>query len=379
MADSIIPATHSTVVLTSRTELSIKEVPTPIPTSGQALITILAFPVHPNLKLVFSSPFYHTFPLYPGGGCVGRVEAVGDDALALKPGQLVYVDPAILGRDAPEEKIVHGLIQGFNPRQVQLSTKAWTQGTMSQKTLVPIENVVPVDEDHWVKIKGFPIEKIWMVNRFMLSYAGFEYAKLQPGDTVVVAFATGRLGNAAIELALALGAAHVVGLGRTQSKLDAWKSSLPPQYASRVSVVALTYDIPKDTKAIIAATPQQRGADIFFDLTPRQAADTASAHIGAGIGALKNKGRIVFMGYIPSDISFPYGQFVAKDLQLFGGFMYDMSVPKKVLRLVESGLLSVDHYETELMDGGLEVVENAMDRATDKKSTRYNLFIKPNL
>ncbi|KAF8318514.1 hypothetical protein DL93DRAFT_2133343 [Clavulina sp. PMI_390] len=366
------------MVVTARGEISLADVETPTPTSGQVLVRVLAFPILADFRALIASPMCHTFPLYPGGGCIGRVEAAGDDTLTVAPGQLVYVDPAILGRDAPEEKIVHGLIQGFTPRQIQLSTKAWTQGTMSQKTLVPVESVIPVDEEFWTKTKGFPVEKIWAVNRFVLPFTGFELANLRAGEVVVIAFTTGRLGNAATELALTLGAAHVVGLGRSQSRLDAWISSLPPQYASRVSAVALTGDIPTDTQAIVASTPYSKGADIYYDFTPPEGSATASAHIGAGIGALKNKGRIVFMGNVLSDISFPYIQVVNKDLKLFGSYMYDLSVPKKVFRLVESGLLSIDHYETEIVDGGLDAFDKAIAAAASNKNPRSTVLIKPN-
>ncbi|KAF8314025.1 GroES-like protein, partial [Clavulina sp. PMI_390] len=372
-------STYKTAVVTAFNQYSFEDVPTPAPTSGQVLVKILSIYINPGYKHFISGhvPFLHTFPVRPGGGAIGRVEAVGEDSLTLSPGQLVYVDPAIVGRDAPEEKIVHGSIQGFNPRQIQLSTKAWTQGTISQKTIVPVESVVPVNEEFWLKTKGYELERIWMVNRFIVPYVGYERAQLQPGDTVLVAFATGGLGNAAIELALALGAAHVVGLGRTQSKLDTWHASLPAQYASRVSTVALTGDIPTDTAAIIAATPSKKGVDVYFDLTPTAGMAEASAHLSAGIGAVKTKGRVIFMGNVQRDVTIPYGQIVMKDLSVHGAYMYDMSVPKKVFRLAESGLLSVDHYSTEVLEGGLDAFGKAMDLAGEKKGTRFELFIRP--
>ncbi|KAF8313984.1 GroES-like protein [Clavulina sp. PMI_390] len=374
-------ATHKSVVVTSLGQYGVQEVSTPVPTSGQVLVKILAFTVNPNYKYIIGGhiPFFNTFPMRPGGGCIGRVEAVGNDALTVSPGQLVLVNPSIYGRDDPAEKIVQGLIQGFNPRQVQLATKAWAHGAISEKTLVPLENVVPVNEEYWLKTKGYPTEKIMALMRFALPYHGYELAKLKAGETVVVAFATGSLGNAAIELALVLGAAHVVGLGRTQSKLDAWHASLPAQYASRVSTVALTGDVAADTASIQAATPAKSGADVFFDLTPTGAApDAISAHLGAGIGAMRPKGRVILMGNVMNNVSLPYRQIVAKDLQLLGAYLNPVDVPKKVVRLAESGLLTIDHYQTEVMAGGMDVLAKAMDVAEEKKGTRFTLLLAPN-
>lgn len=185
-----------------------------------------------------------------------------------------------------------------------------------------------------------------------------------------------RLGNAAVELALTLGAGHVVGLGRDQSKLDAWKATFSTAQAARISAVGLTGDIAKDTDAITAATPKALGADVFFDLTPPPAAPTASAHIKASIGALKIKGRVIFMGSVPNDIALPYFEFVRKDLQLFGGFMYELSAPRAVVRMLEAGLLNLDAYETKAFKG-LDKLHEAIDYAAEHRGTRFSCFVNP--
>lgn len=185
-----------------------------------------------------------------------------------------------------------------------------------------------------------------------------------------------RLGNSAVELALALGARHIVGLGRDQSKLDTWRATFSASQASRISAVGLMGDVDKDTQAITAATPQSLGADVFFDLTPAAAGKTASLHIGASIGALKIKGRIVFMGSVPNDITLPYFDIVHKDLQLNGGFMYDLSAPRAVIRMLEAGLLDLDAYETKGFKG-LEKLEEALAYAADHAGMRFTCFINP--
>ncbi|KAF8314079.1 hypothetical protein DL93DRAFT_2201532 [Clavulina sp. PMI_390] len=350
------------------------------PVSGQALIRVLAYWVAPPHKYMFSGaiPFIKPHNHTPGGGCIGRVEAVGPDSLTLTLGQLVYVDPSINGRDAPEEKIVHGTIPGWTPRAEKLGTAGWKDGVMTEKVLAPIESVIAVDEKFFIEQKGYSIEKIFVLNRFVLPYAAYELAKLQPGDTVIVAFATGELGNAAVELALALGAASVIGIGRDQRKLDQWKSRFSPSQASRISAVAVSGDVDADASFITASTPKGAGADLFFDLTPPQGGSDASSHITSCIWSLKTKARVVFMGGISRgvQVSMPYFDIVHKDLQMYGSFMYDLSVPRKVLRLVESGILSLDNFETKVFQG-LERFREAMDFAATEKDCRLGCFVAP--
>lgn len=120
------------------------------------------------------------------------MEAVGSDALTIEPGQLVYVDSAIIGRDDPNQKIVHGLIQGLNPVSAKLAVNGWRDGTMAEKAIVPLENVIPLDENYLVKEKGYSFDQILLAKQYSLMYSGYERANLKPGDTVVVAFGTGR-------------------------------------------------------------------------------------------------------------------------------------------------------------------------------------------
>lgn len=181
------------------------------------------------------------------------------------------------------------------------------------------------------------------------------------------------LGNAAVELALTLGAGHVVGLGRDQTKLDKWKSTFSASQAARISAVSLTGNIAQDTESITSATPKSLGADVYFDLTPPTAAQTASLHIKACIEALKIRGRIILMGYVPTDVSLPYYQLVRKDLQLFGGFMYDLSVPRAVMRMLEMGLLDLDGCETKSFPG-MDKLQEVLDHAAEHSGTKFNCF-----
>jgi hypothetical protein len=51
-------------------------------------------------------------PLVGGAGAVGRITALGPDALSLEIGQLVYADCAMRARDEPDEMFLSAIHEG---------------------------------------------------------------------------------------------------------------------------------------------------------------------------------------------------------------------------------------------------------------------------
>jgi NADPH:quinone reductase-like Zn-dependent oxidoreductase len=96
-------ATQQALVLHSFTSpLSLETRPIPTLTPGSAIIRVLATYILPYQRQVFNAarPVALTLPLVPGNACIGRVEAVGSDAVSLSPGKLVFADIAISARDS---------------------------------------------------------------------------------------------------------------------------------------------------------------------------------------------------------------------------------------------------------------------------------------
>lgn len=185
-----------------------------------------------------------------------------------------------------------------------------------------------------------------------------------------------RLGNAAIELALAMGAARVVGLGRNQARLESWKKELGNSKAARVEVVALTGDVDKDTELIKAATPRGAGAEVFMDLSPPAATATATDLLKSAIRSLKVAGRLILMGGVGPEVTLPYGEILLRDIQVYGKYMYDRDAPKTVIRFVESGLLSLEGYNHKVYKG-LDKMEEALNEAEKSTTSRYSILVNP--
>jgi D-arabinose 1-dehydrogenase-like Zn-dependent alcohol dehydrogenase len=169
-------------------------------------------------------------------------------------------------------------------------------------------------------------------------YGGFSEIELKPGDTIIVAPSTGRFGGGAVTMALAMGAS-VVACGRNEKTLGLMKETFDKLHPGRLTTVILTDDVEADTKAMIAASGNKgKGADAYIDFSPGAAAkDGTPSYLQSALGALRPKGRAVFMGGIFGKVEIPYFPIVLKNLRIYGRFMYEreMVVQVRLLQRID--------------------------------------------
>ena len=169
----------------------------------------------------------------------------------------------------------------------------------------------------------------------LVPFGGFSEIGLLPGDTVIVAPATGKFGGSAVTTALAMGAS-VVACGRNEATLSALSSSFST--TGRISTVIMTGDVAIDTQSILTASGE-KGADAYIDFSPPQAAK--STHIKSAMGALKPRGRAVFMGGIQGSVAIDYRMVMRKSLRIQGRFMYERDMILQMIKMVEKGNLKL--------------------------------------
>jgi threonine dehydrogenase-like Zn-dependent dehydrogenase len=361
-------ASHRAIVLSSTgTPLSLETVPTPDPAPGQLLLKVLAVPVLSFTREIVNGqlPYPLSLPFVPGISAIARIETVGSDTTSLTPGQLVFVDPTVRARDdSLGEKgtvILQGWFAGLTPEARRLADKDWRNGSWAEKLIVPLENVHAIDEDVLVKQKGYSYSLLTWINALLVPYGGWVAGNVCPGETVIVCFATGHFGAAAIHVALGLGVGRVVAVGR---KIESLKAIQATYGEDRVSIVAIKGDADEDAKALRAATPQGAGADCFLDLSPPQASATASTHIQAALSALKSGGRAVLMGGVQGTVAIPYSDVMIRNLKISGRFMFEKDAPAKLIRLIERGNVSLEKLG--VIEFGLDEIEKAIDEAGKK-------------
>lgn len=341
-----LPETHRVLQLESTEEpLQVKTVPTPQPGPGSAVVQVLASAVISYSGDLYNGKRQYPFPMPMVPGCtgIGRVVAVGPDATTLTPGTLVLLECTIRGRDNSSAVMLSGIVQGFTEASARLMHGEWRDSTYAQYCRFPLENCIRLNETRLLGEPsagglGYRVEDLTHMFRLLVPYGGLDDVGLKPGETIIVAPATGQFSSAAVRVALAMGAGRVVAMGRNEGALKQLR-----ELNERVSTVKITGDVEADA----AALRTWGLADAFFDISPPMAA--GSTHFKSGIAALRNGGRVSLMGGLPSDVSFAYEDFMVRGLSMKGTWMYTREQIDGFLRLVECGLLSLSKK------GGLRV------------------------
>ncbi|KAI8582335.1 hypothetical protein K450DRAFT_228512 [Umbelopsis ramanniana AG] len=334
-----------------KVELDVQEYPDPVLTPGSAIVKVLAAPVVHHYTAVFSGeiPFPLVLPLIPGCSAIGEIEEVGPDAHNLKKGDLVYVDPTIRTRDDPHspETILQGLF--LPPGSL---SDVFRNGGFAEKMLVPLENAIPIPSS-----LGRDAAKLTSINRMLVPYGGLLSGNFEPGQTVLLLGGTGYYGACGIGVALAMGARKVVLPGRSLEKLEAFVK----KFGDRVVPVQLSEDEQENIAAF------NKAADGPIDLVLELLDATAPVSIiRSAILSLRSFGTGVIMSGRPDNLELPFMPIMVKSLTIKGCFMYPRTACKKLIGLMEAGLLKPDWFDTDdqySLDNVNEAVQHAKKAA----------------
>ena len=215
------------------------------PAAGQVKVKIMAAGVNPVEAYIRSGAYARTptLPYTPGSDGAGIVEAAGEDVVSVKAGDRVYTSGSITGTYADAavcaEHHVHPL-----PENV-----SFQQGAAL----------------------GVPYGTAFR--------ALFQRAHAVPGETVLVHGATGGVGIAAVQLALAAGLT-VIATGGSQRG----RALLTVQRARHV----LDHTAPGYLDTIKSLT-RDRGADIVLEML-------ANVNLAKDLEVLAKNGRVVVIG-----------------------------------------------------------------------------------
>ena len=314
--------------------LHLRSVPTPPITDGSAIVRILGAAVLSYQRDIYSGERDYALPrpLIGGFSAIGRVAAVGADAVALKTGDLIYVDPVIRARDDSDAIILSGISDGFNERSNRLMRDVWRDGTYAEFAKVPLENCIQLDEARLCQELGYGIMDLVYISYLLVSFGGLRDIKIEPGETVIVCPATGGFGGAAVLVAVAMGA-RVIAMGRNEKELLRLK-----EHANRnargasIETVKISGNEETDTAAL-------RGfgtIDAVLDLSPPAASN--STYLNSAITALRRKGRASLMGGFPHSSAAVSWKVISEDLTLKGKFMYERDDILQLVKMFERGL-----------------------------------------
>ncbi|RSL63961.1 hypothetical protein CEP53_004240 [Fusarium sp. AF-6] len=335
-----IPPEHRVLVLDEPGKPMRLEVrPTPKAGPGSVIVRVLAVSLRANGPKVYQDPQSGhplPFPFIPGFIAIARVAEIGPDAARLQAGDLVLFDPYILGRDNPNAKYISGFMEGFNEESWKISRGEWRDSTLAEYAKLPLENCHPLDERRlFGDVKdgglGYTLDDLTHLFSMFIPFGGLADADVKAGDTAIIAPATGRYGSAAVHVALAMGA-KVIAIGRNATVLSQLSSINP----TRLKTVQMTGDIDKNTKALSEAAGPG-GADVFWDMSPPGAGN--STHFATSLNILKEGARVSLLGSVASGVSFDYMQIMFKALTIKGTWMCTREQTKRLIRMVETGVL----------------------------------------
>ncbi|KAK0624490.1 alcohol dehydrogenase, partial [Lasiodiplodia hormozganensis] len=342
--------------------------PTPHPTPGSAIIRILAAGILSYSGQIYTGSREYSFPtpLVPGASAIGRIAAVGPDATLLAPGALVLLDVTIRARDDPDGAIMlSGIVEGSAPK---LMRGEWRDSTYAEFVRMPLENCIAVDEARLCGELGYAVEELLAVSTMAVAFGGLDDVGLRPGETVVVAPATGKFGGAAVRVVLGMGA-RVVAMGRNGGLLEELKGL----GGGRVDVVRITGDVEAETEALKKLGP----IDVWFDISPPMAA--GSSHLRSVMGALRRGGRVSLMGGVPADFSFNYRGLMRQNITIKGTWMYTREQYVRLLQMVTAGILPLGKKNGLNIVGkfGLEQWKEAFDAAAERLEPGESVIFVP--
>ncbi len=229
--------------------MKLEDVPDPKPGPGQVLVRVRAVGVNPLDAYVRAGTYTIKvdLPYIPGSDAAGVIEAVGDGVTQWKRGDRVYIYTTVSGVRAG----AYAELAVCNSSQVHaLADKA----TFSQGAAV-----------------GVPYSTAYR--------ALFQKAQAKPGETVFIHGASGGVGIAAIQLALARGL-RVIGTASSGRGQDMVKQQGP--------VEVLDHHSPDYLEKVTALTGG-RGPDIILEML-------ANVNLGKDLSIIAPHGRIVIIG-----------------------------------------------------------------------------------
>lgn len=334
--------------------LVVEEVPEPVLGTGEVIVEVVAVGVLAYAGEVYSGQrrYLMGLPMIPGSGAIGRVRSIGPDATRLLVGDWVFCDPTIRSRDggSSPDIILQGLTAG-GETGMRLQ-HYFHDGAFAERMRVPTENVTPLG----------PIDPgqapLWIrLGALLVPFGGLLAINIKAGETVVINGATGRFGSAAVEVALAMGAACVVATGRNGAVLG----DLSNRFGPRVRTATMQGDEDSDRALIGAAAAGP--IDCVLDILPPAA---SLGQVRAALLSVRPNGRIALMGGVGTvggvGLDLPYPWLMRNNITIRGQWMYPPEAAPRMVRMIQSGLL--DLTRSAITTFGLEAINEAVAHAS---------------
>jgi alcohol dehydrogenase len=254
----------------------------------------------------------------------------GSNVTHVQNGDRVFLSPHLRG-DVPDHEppqILIGLTaMAPTPAALALQER-WRDGVFAEVAHWPAACITPL-----AGLDDKPATELIGLAKLIVPFGGLQRSGLRGGQTIIINGATGYFGSGGVMLALAIGAARVVAVGRKQAALETLRDAFGPRV---VPAIVSGDDAAKDLAIIRHAAGG--GADVALDLLG--AAKSTSTTLSS-LRALKRGGRLVLMGSAEGPLQLSFREMLANDWEVVGQFMYDRTAPAQLATLAADGLLDL--------------------------------------
>lgn len=279
------------------------------------------------------------FPIVPGHEATGEIVEVAGDS-QWKPGDRAVIHPILCNRQDPM----------FAVGRVHHSDSTEVLGVVSRNGAYA-EEVVLEDYQPRAIPAGLDEEAAAMVEPVDVAVRAFRRGGLEKGERVLV-LGAGNIGLLAIQVARALGAAHVAVTDIVKDKLA---------MAAKLGV--------DETIDVSGGMPIEK-VEKQFDLVIDGVGNETT--VKDGLAACRRGGRIVVYGVPPGDITFPLRVAFSKDVALLTSRLYDASF-EEAIQLVASGAVQTTPLITHRVQ--LEQAPELIQRILDGQERPVKVMI----
>ena len=241
---------------------------------------------------------------------VARVEAVGEDVIHVKPGDLVATAPNLNCGVCPYCRLgMANQCENWTCLGVHIN------GGFSEYTIAPASAVLPLSPD-------LPLEEAVFIEPLSCVYAGTSKIKIQPGESAVV-LGAGPIGLIFIKIFKASGAGRIITSDIAPLRLEYAKKS-----GADIVVNPREHNLEEIVKAETGI-----GAGVVVDTVGSLASDATQL--------AAKKGRICLFG-VNSEARPELEQWMVthNELEIFGTFVGVNMFPP-VIRMLETGVISL--------------------------------------
>lgn len=333
--------------------MTLDRIDVPEPRGTDVLVEVKACGVVPNLARVISNffgtqtPDLKVMPPLPaifGLDPAGIVAKVGDQVLAIRPGERVYVNPARccgscrMCRSGQTLDCPNFTFQGYFGRSQDIM-RAYPYGGLSQFITAPATALVKLPDN-------VSFEAAARFGYFGTAYAAMRKIGVGPGQSLLVNGITGQLGLCAALLALAMGATKILGTGRNAALLERVKRLAP----KRIEVLAVPSAPPQSAPAAqpdplvswAKAATNGEGVDGVIDCLPPGA--PAGAMMRA-LYCLRRGGRAVNVGAVMETLPINAFWLMTNRIGLQGSVWFTTAEGEDMAAMADAGTLDLSVLE----------------------------------